>query len=84
MIVVAVMTTKRDRSAFRFVVWGSRVVGWVLIALAIVSLLQIGAIQPYEGSMRLVSSLILALLGIAWIVGLELFLRFFDKFLSRN
>ena len=34
--------------------------------------------------MKLLSSLALGLLGIAWIVGLELFLRFFDKFLSRN
>ena len=34
--------------------------------------------------MKLLASLALGLLGIAWIVGLEVFLKFFDRFLSRN
>jgi hypothetical protein len=72
--------SKRERRAFRIVVWGGRAIGSVLIALSIVSFLEIGL----SGSLRLVSSLVIGLLGCAWIVGLELFLRFFDKFLSRN
>ncbi len=45
---------------------------------------QIGAVTHLGGSVKLLSSLALGLLGIVWIVGLELFLRFFDKFLSHN
>jgi hypothetical protein len=74
------MRGKRDRRAFRFIVLGSRVIGWMLIALAIASFLQTGMIS----SLRLISSVALGLLGVAWIIGLELFLKFFDHFLSRN
>jgi hypothetical protein len=76
---MTVMTNKHGR-AFRIVLWGGRAIGSVLIALSIVSFLEIGL----SGSLRLVSSLAIGLLGFAWIVGLELFLRFFDKFLSHN
>jgi len=32
----------------------------------------------------LLSSIMLGLAGIAWLVGVKLFLRFFDRYLSRN
>lgn len=54
--------------------------GWALIALSIVSFLEISR----SSSLRLVSSVALGLLAIVWVVSLELCLRFFDKFLSRN
>jgi hypothetical protein len=78
------MTGKHERRAFRTVVWGSRAFGGTLIAFAIINSLQIGAVTHLGGSVKLLSSLALGLLGIAWIVGLEFFLRFFDKFLSHN
>ncbi len=78
------MTGNHERRALRIIVWGSRAVGGILIAIAIVNSLQIGVVAHMRGSLTLVSSLALGLLSIAWIVGLELFLRFFDKFLSRN
>jgi hypothetical protein len=65
-------------------VWGSRAIGWILIALAIASSPQIGFANHLNRSLRLVSSIALGALGISWIVALELFLRFFDKFLSGN
>jgi hypothetical protein len=36
------------------------------------------------GGVTLLASLALALLGVVWVIGLELFLRFFDRYLSRN
>ena len=81
---MTLMTGKHERRSLRIFVWGSRALGWTLIALAVINSLQIGAVARMEGSVKLLSSLALGLLGIAWIVGLELFLRFFDKFLSRN
>ena len=81
---MTVMTVKHERRSLCIIVWGSRAFGWTLIVLAIINSLQIGAVTHMGGSVKLLSSLALGLLGIAWIVGLELFLRFFDKFLSRN
>jgi hypothetical protein len=77
---VTAMTTKHKRRAFRMVVWSSRAIGWMLIALSIASFLEVGL----SGSLRLASSVALGVLGFIWIIGLELFLSFFDKFLSRN
>jgi len=61
-----------------------RAVGWLLIGLAILSALPFGFSSPLGGSFKLLASLALGLLGIAWVVGFELFLRFFDRYLSRN
>jgi hypothetical protein len=35
-------------------------------------------------SFGLLSSLVLGLVGIAWLIGVKLFLHFFDRYLSRN
>ena len=77
---MTVMTAKHKRRAFRMVVWGSRAIGLALIALSIASFLEVGL----SGSLRLASSVALGVLGFVCIIGLELFLRFFDRFLSRN
>jgi len=78
------MTVKHERRAFRIIVWGSRAFGWTLIAIAVINSLQVGVVTQTGGSVKLLASLALGLLGIAWIVGLEVFLKFFDRFLSRN
>jgi hypothetical protein len=78
------MPDKQQRRAFRVIVWGGRAVGWILIVLAVVSAPRIGGISRLGGSVRVFSSLALGLLGFVWVVALELFLRFFDRFLSRN
>ena len=78
------MTVKHERRAFRIIVWGSRTFGWTLIAIAVINSLQVGVVTQTGGSVKLLASLALGLLGIAWIVGLEVFLKFFDRFLSRN
>ena len=81
---MTVMTAKHERRSLRIIVWGSRAFGWTLIALAIINSLQVGVVTQTGGSVKLLASLTLGLLGIAWIVGLEVFLKFFDRFLSRN
>jgi hypothetical protein len=58
--------------------------GWFLIALALLSAPQIGSLPHLASSTRALASLVLGLVGVGWTIGLELFLRFFDKFLSRN
>jgi hypothetical protein len=79
------MADKRERRAFRFLVWGSRAIGWILVALAVASPLPTWEFAHISTSFRLLlSSLALGLVGIGWIVGLEVFLKFFDKFLSQN
>ncbi len=74
------MLDKRQHRAFRTIVWGSRAMGWILIAFAILNLPQIQLVDGF----RLLSSVALGVVGIAWVVGLELFLHFFDRYLSRN
>jgi hypothetical protein len=55
----------------------------ILIALAIAAT-QNGPLSRTGGGVRLLASLALASLGVVWVIGLELFLRFFDRYLSRN
>jgi len=78
------MRSKQGYRALRTIVWASRSVGWVMLALAVLNALQIGAATHLADGFRVTLSLVLALLGLAWIVGVEVFLHFFDRFLSRN
>jgi hypothetical protein len=78
------MPDKRSHRALRMIVWFSRGIGWIVIALALLNIPQIGALTRLAGGFRLLSSVALGLLGIAWVVGLELFLRFWDRYLARN
>ena len=77
---VAIMPDTQQHRALRMIVWGSRAVGWILIAFATLNLPQI----QLAGSLRVLMSVALGVLGVAWVVGVELFLRFFDRYLSRN
>jgi hypothetical protein len=78
------MQGKQSHRALHKIVWGSRALGWLLVALAILNVPQIGAISHLGGALRLVSSVALVLLGIMWLLGLELCLHFFDRYLSNN
>src|ERR1019366_2899503 len=77
------MTLKRPViGVFKMV---ARIVGWLLLVLAILGLPQMQFLTgSLATSFRLLSSLALAFAGIAWLVVVELFLRFFDEYLSRN
>lgn len=74
------MPAMRQHRGLRMIVLGSRAIGWILIALAILNLPQI----QLAAGLRLLMSVALGVLGVAWVVGLELFLGFFERYLSRN
>jgi len=63
----------------------SRAFGWILIALAILGMPQMQFLTGRLAvSFGLLSSLALGLAGVAWLIGVKLFLLFFDRYLSRN
>jgi hypothetical protein len=63
----------------------ARIIGFLLIALAILSLPMMRAVTGHLAvSLTYISSLVLGIVGIVWLIGLGVFLRFFDQFLSRN
>lgn len=63
----------------------ARILGWLLIVVAILGLPQLRFLTgSLESSFRLLSSLALVFAGVAWLVLVELLLRFFDQYMSRN
>jgi hypothetical protein len=79
------MPAKHERIVFSTALWTTRAFGWVLIALAILGMPQMKSLTGRVASgFGLISSIVLGLAGIAWLVGVKLFLRFFDRYLSRN
>ena len=79
------MLVKQERVVFSTALWITRAFGWILIAVAILGIPQMHfLIGRLATSFGLISSIVLGLAGIAWLVGVKLFLSFFDKYLSRN
>lgn len=79
------MAARQERIVFSSALWITRVFGWMLIALAILGLPQMQhLIGRLAASFGLLSSILLGVSGIAWLVGVKVFLRFFDRYLSRN
>ena len=73
------------RRAIGIVASTARIIGIVMVILGLVSL------PPFRtliGNMAVplsfAASVMLGLVGLVWLAGIELFLRFFDQFLSRN
>jgi hypothetical protein len=67
------------------IVSGARIVGWILIALSVVSVPQMRVLTGrFAATFGLVGSVALALVGIMWLIGVELFRHFFDEFMSNN
>lgn len=63
----------------------ARIAGWLLIVLAILGLPQMRFLtRNLEGTFRMFSSGALLIAGIVWLVVVELLLRFFDQYMSRN
>jgi hypothetical protein len=79
------MSGKPNREVFGVVLWVTRIVGLILIALAILGLPQM---RFFTGrlatSFGLIMSLALGLTGVVWLFGVQVFLHFFDRYLSRN
>jgi hypothetical protein len=59
--------------------------GMILIALAILGLPEMRFLTGrLAASFDLIMSVALGLAGVAWLLGVQLFVRFFDRYLSRN
>jgi len=79
------MPATEHRVVFCAALRTARIFGWILIALAILGLPQMRIlIGRLAVSFGLLSSIALGLAGVAWLVAVKLFLRFFDRYLSRN
>jgi len=79
------MSANQHRLVFSTPLRISRAFGWILIALAIFGMPQMQFLTGRLAvSFGLLSSLVLGAAGIAWLVGVKLFLLFFDRYLSRN
>jgi hypothetical protein len=82
---VVTMPAKQQRLVFSTALWTTKTFGWIMIALAILGIPQMQfLIGRLAVSFGLLSSLVLGLAGIAWLVGVKLFLQFFDRYFSRN
>jgi hypothetical protein len=79
------MSGKPNRQVFGAILWATRAMGVILIALAILGLPQM---RYFTGrlatSFGLIMSVALGLAGVLWLFGVQAFLHFFDRYLSRN
>jgi hypothetical protein len=78
------MMAERQRRTFRLGVWIGRAIGWALLLVAIVGMAEAEVLPSVIGGLQVVPFLAAGLMAIIWIVGFELFLRFFDRYLSSN
>lgn len=63
----------------------ARLIGLGLIVLSALSLVQMRFLAGnIAGKFGIVAALALGLGGIVWLIAVQIFLRFFDQFLSRN
>jgi hypothetical protein len=79
------MSVKPKREVFGVVVGVSRVMGLIMITLAILGLPQMRFLTGrLAAGFGVIMSVALGLAGVLWLVGVQVFLRFFDRYLSRN
>ena len=79
------MPVKPNRQVFGAALWCARIVGWILIILAILGLPQMRNLTGrFAPSFGLIMSVALGLVGVTWLLVVRAFLHFFDRYLSRN
>lgn len=78
-----VMAEGQQRT-FGRAVWIGRSVGWGLLLVAVLGIAQAQLAPIVMGGIELLPSLALGLIAVIWIAALELFLHFFDRYLSGN
>lgn len=80
-----IMSAKPKRQVIGVILRFARAMGLILIFLAILGLPQMRFLTGrLAASFGLLMSVALGLAGLVWLVGVELFLHFFDRYLSRN
>jgi hypothetical protein len=75
---------RRQQLIFHPAVWVGRAIGWVLLVIAVFGLAEARLLPAIMGNFKFLPSLALGLVAVVWIAGLELFLHFFDRYLSGN
>lgn len=75
---------KVQHRRFHALVWVGRAIGWALLLVAIVGTAEAELLPSAIGGFEYFTSLVMGLVAVIWIVGFELFLRFFDRYLSGN
>jgi hypothetical protein len=63
----------------------ARLIGLGLIVLGALSLFEIRFLSGnIAGKIGIVAALALAIAGVVWLIAVQVFLHFFDQFMSRN
>jgi len=79
------MPVKQQRLVFGTVLWVTHAFGWMMIVLAILGMPTFRFLTGRLAfSIGLLSSILLGVAGITWLVGVKFFLQFFDRYLARN
>jgi hypothetical protein len=76
--------TGRQQRIFHPAVWVGRAIGWALLVIAVFGVAEARLLPAIIGKFRLLPSVALGVVAVVWIAGLELFLHFFDRYLSGN
>jgi hypothetical protein len=79
-----VMVGGGEHRSFRMAVWIGRAIGWMLLLVAILGIAEAALLPVMMSGFKLLPSIALVFVAVTWIAGLELFLHFFDRYLSRN
>ncbi len=78
------VAAQRQQRIFHPAVWVGRAIGWVLLVSVVFGLAEARLLPAIMGNFKFLPSLALGLVAMVWIAGLELFLHFFDRYLSGN
>ncbi len=79
------MSVNPNRQVFGAILWVARGMGLTLIALAILGLPPMRYLTGrLAASFGLIMSVALGLAGVVWLFGVQVFIHFFDRYLSRN
>jgi len=73
-----------EQRTFRVAVWIGRAIGWALLLIAVLGIASVELLPSILGGFEFLPFLAVGLVAVIWIVGFELFLRFFDRYLSGN
>lgn len=79
-----ILTRHGKHRTFGPAVWIARGIGWMLLTVAIFGAIETAFFPLKIGGFNLLPPVALGLLAVVWIAGLELFLHFFDRYLSGN
>ena len=78
------VAARGQQRIFHPAVWVGRAIGWVLLVIAVFGVAEARLLPAVMGNFNFLPSLALGLVAVVWIAGLELFLHFFDRYLSGN